>query len=47
LVEVDDFLFFDLKDLIGPEGAADMDIHVVLVRDQTACDLELTLLLAE
>lgn len=47
LIEVDELLLFYFEDFGGPKGAADVDVHVVLVRDKATCDREFTFLFAE
>ena len=47
LIEIDKPLFLNFKHLVGPKCAADMNIHVILVRNESPSDRPLSLLFAE
>ena len=46
LVKVDELSVFYFEYFVGPEGTADVNIHVELIRDESARDIKLTFLFA-
>jgi hypothetical protein len=47
LIEINDLAIINIEHFICPKGTAGMNIHIEFVWNESACDCELSLLLAQ